>query len=83
MPEPALTYELTEGALDTLDEFSSVIWPKEMEGFSRNFQGEFFGVGIQFAAPTRPHCRCQPAGGYAGAACGHQGRRHDQHRRRQ
>ncbi len=49
LPEPVLTYEMTEGALDVLDQFSAVIWPRELESFKRNFQGNFCGVGIQIA----------------------------------
>ena len=46
LSEGALVYELAEGAFDTLDEFSSVIWPRETESFNRNFVGKFFGVGV-------------------------------------
>jgi carboxyl-terminal processing protease len=49
LPDQVLTYELTDGALSVLDDFTAVIWPAEMESFSRNTQGEFFGVGIQIS----------------------------------
>lgn len=49
LPEEVIVYEMTEGAIDTLDEFSAVIWPHDKEGFSRNFQGKFYGVGIQIS----------------------------------
>ena len=49
LPEPVIVYEMTEGATDTLDDFSAVIWPDEKESFSRNTQGRFFGVGIQIS----------------------------------
>mgnify|MGYP005845986451 CR=1 FL=1 len=49
LPESVIVYEMTEGATDTLDDFSAVIWPDERENFSRNTQGRFFGVGIQIS----------------------------------
>lgn len=49
LPESVLAYEMSEGAIDTLDEFSAVIWPRELDGFKRNFEGSFFGVGIQIS----------------------------------
>lgn len=49
LPEEVIVYEMTEGATDTLDDFSAVIWPDERENFSRNTQGRFFGVGIQIS----------------------------------
>ena len=47
LPEPVLVFEMTEGATGTLDDFSSVIWPHDLEQFSRSTQGKFTGVGIQ------------------------------------
>lgn len=38
--------ELAHGALSELDEFSSVIWPSEVEDFRKHTVGEFSGVGI-------------------------------------
>lgn len=49
LPEQVLIYELTQGATDTLDDFSTVIWPSDKEAFSRNTQGKFYGVGIQIS----------------------------------
>jgi carboxyl-terminal processing protease len=49
LPEEVLAYEMTEGVIDQLDDFSAVIWPREKEGFSRNTQGKFYGVGIQIS----------------------------------
>lgn len=49
LPEPVLVYEMTEGAVDALDEFSAVIWPSERKHFSRNTQGKFTGVGISIS----------------------------------
>jgi carboxyl-terminal processing protease len=54
LPTPVIVYELTEGAIETLDDFSAVIWPREKEAFARNFQGEFYGVGIQISSKYNP-----------------------------
>ncbi len=49
LPENVLIYEMGEGAMGTLDDFSSIIWPEELESFSRSTQGAFSGVGIQLS----------------------------------
>ena len=49
LPEAVLAYEMTEGATQTLDEFSSVIWPRERERFTRSLEGRFFGIGIHIS----------------------------------
>ncbi len=49
LPESVLIYEMAEGATDTLDDFSTIIWPSDKEVFSRNTQGKFYGVGIQIS----------------------------------
>jgi len=49
LPDQVLIYEMTEGATDTLDDFSTLIWPRDKELFSRNTQGKFYGVGIQIS----------------------------------
>jgi len=47
MPEELLVSELTRGAMDTLDEFTTILWPKEIEEFDKHTRGNFIGVGIQ------------------------------------
>lgn len=49
LPERVIIYELGEGAMGTLDDFTSIIWPHELDTFSRSTQGAFFGVGIQIS----------------------------------
>lgn len=73
LPEAVIVYELAEGATDTLDDFSAVIWPQEREQFSRSTQGKFTGVGIQIRRNTRltvvsplPNTPAQKAGIKAG-----------------
>jgi carboxyl-terminal processing protease len=47
IPEPVLVNEFADGAFASLDPFSSMIWPFDMEEFRTSTQGEFSGVGIQ------------------------------------
>ncbi len=47
LPENVLVNEFADGAFATLDPFSSMIWPFDMEEFRTSTQGEFSGVGIQ------------------------------------
>lgn len=49
IPEPVLVFELSDGATSQLDDFSSIIWPHDLEQFSRNVEGKFYGVGIQIS----------------------------------
>ncbi len=47
LPESVLVYEMTEGALSALDEFTSMYWPDDVDQLRRSTQGSFVGVGIQ------------------------------------
>lgn len=47
LDEKVLISEFADGAFGTLDPFSSVIWPSDLEEFQKTTQGEFSGVGIQ------------------------------------
>ena len=47
LPDEVLVSEFADGAFGTLDPFSSMIWPSDMEEFRTSTQGEFSGVGIQ------------------------------------
>ncbi len=49
LPEQVVVYELTEGATDELDDFSTVIWPDDIPAFLRTTQGEFKGIGVQIS----------------------------------
>ena len=49
LPQTVLIAELTEGAMEALDDFSAVIWPSEKKSFSRNTRGKFSGVGISIS----------------------------------
>lgn len=49
LPEEVIAFEMTEGALGTLDDFSSMYWPEDLDFLSRSTQGEFPGIGVQIA----------------------------------
>jgi carboxyl-terminal processing protease len=47
LPEAVLVDEFVAGMLEPLDEFTSVIWPSEVDDFNKHTRGDFVGVGIQ------------------------------------
>ncbi len=47
IPEEALLHEFGNGAMGTLDDYSTIIWPDEVRRFERNTRGEFVGIGVQ------------------------------------
>lgn len=47
LPDEVLVSEFADGAFSTLDPFSSMIWPNDMEEFRTTTQGEFSGIGVQ------------------------------------
>ena len=49
IPEPVIISEFMEGAMDTLDDFSSLIWPVEFREFDKHTRGDFIGVGISIS----------------------------------
>lgn len=46
LPEELLVSEVMRGALEPLDEFTTVIWPAESDEFDKHTRGDFIGVGI-------------------------------------
>lgn len=46
LPEELVVSELMRGALEPLDDFTTMIWPKETEEFDKHTRGDFIGVGI-------------------------------------
>lgn len=49
LPENVLWREFADGALDTLDPYTSIIWPYDITEFNRQMQGKFIGVGIMIS----------------------------------
>lgn len=55
LPTEVLVDEFVAGLLDPMDEFTSVIWPSEVDEFNKQTRGEFVGVGIQITQePGKP-----------------------------
>jgi len=46
LPEELIVKELMNGALEPLDDFTSVIWPSASEDFDKHTRGDYIGVGI-------------------------------------
>ncbi len=59
LPESVLVDEFVSGMLEPLDEFTSVIWPAEVEEFNKHTRGEFVGVGIQITQDIGKHIRVE------------------------
>lgn len=47
LPREVIVDEFAAGMLEPLDDFTSIIWPAEVEEFNKHTRGEFPGVGIQ------------------------------------
>lgn len=46
LPDELIVTELMRGALEPLDEFTTMIWPRESDEFEKHTRGDFIGVGI-------------------------------------
>jgi carboxyl-terminal processing protease len=53
LPEGLLVMEFLEGALQQLDEYTSMIWPVDEPDFEKMMMGGFEGVGIQLSLDER------------------------------
>lgn len=49
LPESVVVYELATGVTSTLDDFTAIIWPEDLEQFSRTTEGKFYGIGVQIS----------------------------------
>ncbi len=47
VPEAVICHEFGNGGIDTLDEFTAIIWPYEIARFNKMTQGSFVGIGVQ------------------------------------
>ncbi|MEK6643171.1 MAG: S41 family peptidase [Planctomycetota bacterium] len=59
LPEQVLVDEFVSGMLEHLDEFTSVIWPSEVDDFNKHTRGDFVGVGIQITQDIGKHVRVE------------------------
>ncbi|UCG16369.1 MAG: S41 family peptidase [Phycisphaerales bacterium] len=58
LPEALLAAEFVNGALEELDEFTSVIWPVDYKEFQKHTRGNFIGVGIQIRQKLNADTKC-------------------------
>ncbi len=49
LPAEVFAMEFTDGAMEKLDPFTAVIWPRELAEFEKNTRGTFGGVGVQIS----------------------------------
>jgi carboxyl-terminal processing protease len=49
IPTEVLSVEFTDGFLNELDKFSSMIWPNDVADFVKSTMGRFFGIGVQIS----------------------------------
>lgn len=47
LPQEVLIHEMAFGMTETLDDFSAMVWPSDLEKFNRDLDGKFFGIGVQ------------------------------------
>lgn len=59
LPEQVIVDEFVSGMLENLDEFTSVIWPSEVDDFNKHTRGDFVGVGIQITQDVGKHVRVE------------------------
>lgn len=47
LPDQVVIHEFGAGAMNTLDEFTAIIWPHELRQFYKRLGSSFIGVGVQ------------------------------------
>jgi carboxyl-terminal processing protease len=51
IPEPVLAVHMAQGALQSLDPHTTIIWPNQIPNFEKDMTGEFSGIGIEIIKP--------------------------------
>ncbi|MBN1805036.1 MAG: S41 family peptidase [Sedimentisphaerales bacterium] len=51
IPQPILIAQFSEAALSSLDPYTVIIWPKQVEDFEKMMTNEFTGIGIEISKP--------------------------------
>ncbi|HUN80064.1 MAG TPA: S41 family peptidase, partial [Phycisphaerae bacterium] len=59
LPEAVLVDEFVSGMFEPMDEFTSVIWPSEVDDFNKHTRGDFVGVGIQITSDPGKYVRVE------------------------
>jgi carboxyl-terminal processing protease len=47
LPQPILIAQFAETSLSTLDPYTVVVWPKQMQDFQKTMTNEFTGIGVE------------------------------------
>jgi len=47
LPQPVLISQFVEASLSTLDPYTVIVWPKQMQDFQKTMTNEFTGIGIE------------------------------------
>lgn len=53
LPEELIVSELMRGALEPLDDYTTIIWPLAADEFDKHTRGDFIGVGISIVKNRR------------------------------
>lgn len=49
LPEPILVAQFTEGAFSSLDDYTVMVWPRQVEDFEKMMMNEFTGIGVEIS----------------------------------
>jgi len=52
LPEEVLVAQFTEAALKSLDPFTALYWPSQIEEFEKNMTQQFSGIGVEISKVT-------------------------------
>ena len=51
LPEQPLTAHFSEAALDELDPYTVMVWPRQVQDFEKLMTNEFTGIGVEISKP--------------------------------
>ncbi len=51
LPRPLLIAQFTEASLSSLDDYTIIIWPRQVQEFEKLMTNEFSGIGIEISKP--------------------------------
>ena len=51
LPQPVLIAQFAEASLSSLDDYTVIIWPRQVQEFEKLMTNEFSGIGIEISKP--------------------------------
>jgi len=51
LPRPVLISQFVEASLSSLDPYTVIVWPKQVQDFEQMMTSEFMGIGIEISKP--------------------------------